>query len=158
MQTLLAGLIANDILWVSIISSTLAQFLKPFTYYLRTREFNWRHIAGAGGMPSSHSAMVSALATGIGFLQGFDSPLFAMAAVLAVIVTYDAAGVRQQAGEHARAINLLIAELLSGSHFDEDRLEEVLGHSRAEVFAGILFGIGTMLLWEMLIQPQFLGA
>ncbi|NDJ35011.1 MAG: divergent PAP2 family protein [Chloroflexi bacterium] len=150
-------LVRNDILWIAVLSSSLAQFLKPFTYYARTREFSWRHIAGTGGMPSSHSAMVSALAAGVGIEQGFDSMIFAAATVLALIVTYDAAGVRHQAGEHARAINLLIAEVLSGSGLSEEKFDEVLGHSRAEVAAGIVFGIAIMLLWKLIIQPLFVG-
>jgi len=152
---LLNSLVANDLLWVSIVASTLAQFLKPFTYWARERVFDWRHIAEAGGMPSSHSALVSALATGVGLKAGFDSVPFAICIVLAMIVTYDAAGVRQQAGKHAYVINLLIAELLAGHPIEQNHLEEVLGHSRKEVLAGILFGILIMLLWKFAVQPLF---
>src|SRR5436189_2649927 len=84
-----------DIVWVSLIASSLAQFLKPFVHKLRTGEFDWHHIASTGGMPSSHSAIVAALATGVGLKDGFDSGSFAVAAVFAMIVTYDASGVRQ---------------------------------------------------------------
>ena len=156
MLQLLLDLYSNDVLWIAVLSTTLAQFLKPFTFWLRTREFDWHHIAETGGMPSSHSAMVGALAAGIGITQGFDSPWFSIATVLAVIVVYDAAGVRREAGHHARAINVLIAELLSGHPIEEITLDEVLGHSRTEVFAGVLFGIANMLLWKFLIQPLFL--
>src|SRR5690242_7122630 len=103
-----------DVLWLSIFASSFAQFLKPFVYKLRTGEFDWHQIAGTGGMPSSHSAMVSALATGVGLDYGFDSGVFAVATIFALIVTYDASGVRQQAGHHARAINMIVAELLTG--------------------------------------------
>lgn len=146
----------NDILWIGVLSSTLAQFLKPFTYYLRTRSFDWRHIAAAGGMPSSHSALVSAVATGIALDFGFDSPMFALAVAMTMIVTYDAAGIRRQAGEHARAINLLIAEALSGHPMARSRFKEVLGHNRQEVAAGVVFGIVMMLAWKLLIQPLFI--
>jgi len=73
-----------------------------------------------------------------------------------MIVTYDAGGVRRQAGQHARAINQMVAELLSGHPLEDIPMKELLGHSRIEVFAGILFGISTMLAWKLLIQPIFL--
>lgn len=152
---ILAQLWSSDVLWIAIVSSTLAQFLKPFTYRIRKGEFDWRHIAETGGMPSSHSAMVAALTTGFGLEHGFDSPIFAIAVVFTLIVTYDAAGVRQQAGHHARALNLIVAEVLSGHPIEEIRFEEVIGHSRIEVFAGVLFGVGVMLLWKLLLQPLF---
>ena len=146
----------NDILWISIVASIMAQFLKPFTYWRRTGKFDWRHLAETGGMPSSHSAMVAALATGVGITRGFDSAYFAIATVLATIVTYDAGGVRRQAGEHGRALNMMIAELLSGETFDVKEFKEVLGHSRTEVVGGIIFGIAVMLFWKLLLQPAFL--
>ena len=145
----------NDILWVSVAASLLAQFLKPFTYLMRGYPFDWHHIADTGGFPSSHSALVTALATGLGIQYGFDSPLFALAVGLAAIVTYDASGVRREAGEHARAINIIIAELLEGEPIGELELDEVLGHSRVEVAGGIVFGILLMLLWKLVIFPIF---
>ena len=108
-------------------------------------------------MPSSHSALVSAVATGVGLQEGFDSPLFALSIVLTMIVTYDAAGVRRQAGEHARAINQIIAELLSGQPIAPPHLQEVIGHSRKEVAAGVAFGIAVMLVWKLVLQPLFLA-
>ncbi|MBN1431000.1 MAG: divergent PAP2 family protein [Anaerolineae bacterium] len=149
-------LLNNDIMWVSIFASSFAQFLKPFTYWWRTKEFDWHHISETGGMPSSHSALISSLATGLGLIYGFDSPEFAIAVVLSMIITYDAQGVRRQAGEHARAINEIIAELLSGKEIGEKEFQEVLGHSRVEVAAGVLFGIMVMLAWKLLVQPLFI--
>ena len=149
-------LINNDIMWVSIVASSLAQFLKPLTYWWRLKEFDWHHISATGGMPSSHAALISALATGLGLEYGFDSPLFAIAVVISMIVTYDAQGVRRQAGEHGRAINQIIAELLSGQEIGEKEFQEVLGHSRVEVAAGVLFGVAIMLAWKFLIQPLFI--
>ncbi len=152
---ILRQLYSNDILWVSIFASSLAQFLKPLTYWWRTKEFDWHYISATGGMPSSHSALVSAMGTGLGLVYGFDSPYFAIVVVLSMIVTYDAQGVRRQAGEHARAINEIIAELLSGKEISEKEFQEVLGHSRMEVLAGVLFGIVVMLAWKLLAQPFF---
>jgi acid phosphatase family membrane protein YuiD len=154
--SLISDLVSNDILWVSIVASTLAQFLKPFTYWWRTREFNWHHLAETGGMPSSHTALVSCLAVGLGLEQGFGSPFFAIAVVLSMIVTYDAQGVRRQAGAHAHAINEIIAELLSGHELEQRHFEEVLGHSWWEVMGGIVFGVLVMVIWKFVIQPPFL--
>ena len=151
----LRDVITNDILWISIIASSLAQFIKPLTYWWRTKEFDWHHITETGGLPSSHAALVTSLATGLGIEQGFGSPYFAIAVVLTMIVTYDAQGVRRQAGEHARALNVVFAELLSGHEVSEKHLSEVLGHSRIEVFAGIGFGIIVMLLWKLMVQALF---
>ncbi len=156
LSAIIRELIANDVLWVAIVCSALAQFLKPLTYYWRTREWDWHHLAETGGMPSSHSAMVSGLATGLGLEQGFDSPGFAIAVVLAMIVTYDAAGVRRQAGRHARALNVIIAEVLSGHPLEAIQFDEILGHSRWEVIAGVAFGVLIMLGWKLLAQPLFI--
>lgn len=145
-----------DVLWLSLIASSLAQFLKPFFYKMRTGVFDWHQMAGTGGMPSSHSAMVSALATGVGIENGFDSAAFAVATIFAMIVTYDAAGVRQQAGRHARALNQIVAELLTGHPLEAIHFEELLGHSRIEVFAGVLFGVGIMLIWKLFVQPPLM--
>lgn len=157
MPTIFQEALRNDILWVSVLASLLAQFLKPFTYWLRGETFSWGHISDTGGMPSSHSALVVAVATGVGLEQGFDSPLFAVAVGVAAIVTYDAAGVRREAGEHARALNEIIASLLKGHPIETIEFKEVLGHSRTEVIGGIIFGAGLILLWKFLIQPLFPG-
>jgi acid phosphatase family membrane protein YuiD len=145
----------NDILWIAILTGTLAQFLKPLTFWRRTGEFDWHHIAEAGGMPSSHSAMVSALAAGLGLEEGFGSGYFAIAVIFAMIVVYDAVGVRRAAGRHAYMINRIIAELLSGHPIHNIRLKEMLGHSYTEVTTGILFGVTIMFLWKLGVQPLF---
>jgi acid phosphatase family membrane protein YuiD len=93
----------------------------------------------------------------VGLENGFDSGFFAIAVILAMIVTYDAAGVRKHAGRHAWAINQIVAELLSGSPLEKIELDEILGHSRWEVFAGVIFGVAVMLAWKFLVQPVFLG-
>jgi len=147
----------NDVIWVAIVAGTLAQFLKPFTHWWSAREFDWHYMANTGGMPSSHSALVSALGMGMGINYGFDSPYFALALVMSMVVVYDAQGVRRQAGEHAYAINVMIAELLSGHELEERHFQEVLGHSKLEVAGGIIFGVATMLLWKFVIQPLFIG-
>ncbi len=132
---------SNKILWAGFSGWILAQIIKvPLEYVLR-RRWDWGLLLSAGGMPSSHSALVSGTAMGIGLAQGFDSALFALAFVLAGIVIYDAIGVRRQAGDHARVLNLMIDELLTGHPLAEKELKEMLGHTPREVVGGIVLGI-----------------
>jgi acid phosphatase family membrane protein YuiD len=99
-------------------------------------------------MPSSHSALIVGVTNAVGLYVGYDSPLFAIGVAIAMIVTYDAAGVRRQAGMHAERINYLFDELLKGHLWDENELREVLGHTPLEVTGGILWGIlVTTLVW-----------
>ncbi|MBI4771959.1 MAG: divergent PAP2 family protein, partial [Chloroflexi bacterium] len=94
-----------------------------------------------GGMPSSHSALVIGASIAIGLQEGFNSPLFAVASVVAVVVIYDAIGVRRHAGDHARVLNLMIDELFTGHPLAEKELKEVLGHTPREVVGGIVLGV-----------------
>ncbi len=119
----------------------LAQVLKVPIEYARTGRTNWALLTSAGGMPSSHSALVWALATGVGLQDGFGSGVFAVALVLALVVSYDAAGIRRAAGQHANVINQLIDELAHGHPLREEQLKEILGHSPVEVLAGAVFGV-----------------
>ena len=135
------GVLQNHVLIGALAAWGLAQLLKPPLDYLRTRHWNWRTLLSAGGMPSSHSALLVGATHGIGLHIGFDSPLFALALAITMVVVYDAAGVRRQAGIHAERINLLFDELLRGHMWDEDELREVLGHTPLEVTGGILLGI-----------------
>lgn len=137
----MAELLANRVLMSALLAWTLAQVIKvPLNYALR-REWDWGLILSSGGMPSSHTALVTGVSIGIGFQEGFASPLFAIAGVLAMIVIYDATGVRRHAGDHARVLNLMIDELLTGHPLAEKELKEVLGHTPREVIGGILLGI-----------------
>ena len=104
------------------------------------------------GMPSSHSSLVVSAMISIGLNLGFDSPLFGLATALAMIVVYDAAGVRRQAGIQAQKINQLIEELLSGHPISEEQLKEVLGHTPSQVFAGIFLGIIISLSYWWIIK------
>lgn len=137
----LAGFLENQVLIGALAAWLLAQGLKPPMEYLRSREWKWRMLLSAGGMPSSHSALVVGATHGVGLFTGFDSPLFALALALTMIVVYDAAGVRRQAGMHAERINLLFEELLRGHMWDQNELREVLGHTPLEVAGGILLGL-----------------
>jgi acid phosphatase family membrane protein YuiD len=92
-------------------------------------------------MPSSHSALITAGAHGVGLTVGFDSPLFALGVVIAMIVIYDATGVRRQAGRHAEVINTIIRNLFEGHQLSQEQLREVLGHSPIEALVGLLLGL-----------------
>ncbi len=148
----LAGLLQNKVLIGGLAAWLLAQGLKLPMEYFRTREWKWSILLSAGGMPSSHSALVVGVTHGVGLFYGFDSPLFALAVALTMIVIYDAAGVRRQAGMHAERINLLFDELLRGHIWDENELREVLGHTPLEVTGGILLALAVAtvnwLIWK----------
>ena len=139
----LAGLLENQVLIGTLVAWLLAQGLKPPMEYLRSRQWKWSTVLSAGGMPSSHSALIVSATVGIGLFLGFDSPLFALAVAFTMIVIYDAAGVRRQAGMHAERINVLFDELLHGHIWGEKELREVLGHTPLEVAGGILLGLAV---------------
>jgi len=148
----LAGLLQNKILIGALAAWLIAQGLKPPLEYFRAGRWRWSALLSAGGMPSSHSALVVSTTQGIGLFIGFDSPLFALAVAITMIVVYDAAGVRRQAGIHAERINVLFDELMSGHMWDESELREVLGHTPLEVIGGILLGLASAtvnwLIWK----------
>jgi hypothetical protein len=103
-------------------------------------------------MPSSHSALVTSTALAVGLHIGFDTPLFAVAVALAMVVVYDATGVRRQAGMQAKKINILVEELLKGHPISEQHLREVIGHTPLEALGGVLLGlvvaVGLWLWWR----------
>jgi acid phosphatase family membrane protein YuiD len=139
----LLALLQNKALIAGLIAWLLAQIIKIPLDYFRTRRWNWALLLTTGGMPSSHSALMTGTVFAIGLYYGFDSPLFALGVAITMIVTYDAAGVRRQAGIHAQRINVLFDELLHGHIFSEKDLREVLGHTPLEVAGGILLGLIT---------------
>lgn len=137
----LAEIFRNVVLIAALSAWVLSQALKLPIAYARKHEWNWALLFGPGGMPSSHSALVAATATEVGLVDGFGSPSFALALTLAMVVVYDAAGVRRQAGLHAQTINAIVNQLLKGQPPAQGRLQEVLGHSPGEVGAGVGLGI-----------------
>ena len=136
-----AAIFQNKALIAGLIAWLIAQVIKLPLDYLRTRKWNWALLITTGGMPSSHSSLMTGTAHGIGLYYGFDSPVFAIAVAITMIVVYDAAGVRRQAGIHAQRINVLFDELLRGHMLNEKDLREVLGHTPLEVAGGILLGL-----------------
>ena len=131
----------NKALIAGLLAWALAQLLKLPLDYVRSRKWNPALLLTTGGMPSSHSALVTATTLAIGLYYGFDDPTFAIGVVITMVVTYDAAGVRQQAGIHAQRINMLFEELMRGHPITEMDLREVIGHTPLEVAGGILLGI-----------------
>jgi len=146
MNNLFLGIISNRCLMAGFIAWSVAQLIKFPLEYVLHHEWNWHLLISAGGMPSSHSALVTGTTVAIGLTQGFNSPLFALALVLSAIVVYDATGVRRQAGDQARVLNLMIEELLTGHPLAEKELKEVLGHTPREVVAGTALGIIVAIL------------
>ncbi|MDF1519832.1 MAG: divergent PAP2 family protein [Brevefilum sp.] len=140
----LTGILNNPVFIACITASVLAQILKLPLEYLRTKKWDWSLIFGTGGVPSSHSAVVTAAAAGVGHYVGFDTPLFGLAFAIATVVIYDATNIRRQAGFHAQQINRIIEEIFAGKvkPVDEfNELREVLGHSPGEAVGGIILGI-----------------
>ena len=132
----------NSVLIVALVACFSAQLLKFFVGVVLEKKLHLRTLFETGGMPSSHSAFVAAMAAGVGASIGWDSPEFAIAFVVATIVMYDASGVRQEAGKHAKALNRLIDETFTGdSSWEDGRLKELLGHTSIEVFAGAVWGV-----------------
>lgn len=146
------ALFENKALIAGISAWAFAQVIKVPLYYFQTRKWNWALLFTTGGMPSSHSALMTATTLAIGLYYGLDHPAFAIGVALTMIVTYDAAGVRQQAGIHAQRINVIFGELMHGHPVSERDLREVLGHTPLEVVGGILLGLavatGQWLLWK----------
>jgi acid phosphatase family membrane protein YuiD len=131
----------NKALMAGLIAWLLAQIIKMPLDYFYTRKWNWALLLTTGGMPSSHSSLLTATSLGIGLYHGFDDPVFAIAVAITMVVVYDAAGVRRQACIHALRINVLFIELLRGHMLNEKDLREVLGHTPLEVIGGILLGL-----------------
>lgn len=142
----LEAILQNKPLIAGLVAWAIAQLMKMPLDYLRTRRWNWALLLTTGGMPSSHSALVTATTLAIGLFYGFDDPTFAIGVVITMVVTYDAASVRQQAGIHAQRINVLFEELLRGHPINEKDLREVLGHTPLEVVGGIILGITVAIL------------
>src|SRR3972149_493992 len=113
-NTMLHDLIANEVLVASAFGWAAAQLAKTFVAFFQGRGLNMRHLYGSGGMPSSHSAFVSALATAVAMIQGVGSVTFAICVVVALVVMYDAAGVRQSVSRQSRIINRIVGELRLG--------------------------------------------
>lgn len=136
----LLGFVQNKYIYVPFFLWFGIQLFKLIYDLVTTKKFNFKRIMGAGGMPSSHSAVVTGLATLVGKYEGVNTPIFAISLILAFVVMYDACGVRRAAGKQATLLNKLIETPgLSGVQVSE-KLVEVLGHTPTQVFVGALIG------------------
>ena len=144
-------LLHNYVLVCALSSWATAQILKFILNYIVTRDFNFERLSGAGGMPSAHSATVTALVIACARFNGMGSTYFALSVALAAIVIYDAMGVRHEAGEHAKIINQLLKNSAEEENDDPDvkELKEMLGHTPLEVVGGVLTGILVPLVIPM---------
>ena len=139
--------------WAALFGWIIAQSAKMICCLFLTRRLDFSYMVSTGGMPSAHSAMASALATSLGLCQGFDSAIFALGIAFAMVVMFDAQSVRAAAGEQAKLLNQIIDELLHEHHLSEKKLKELLGHTRMEVFAGMLTGVATAFATFRFIHP-----
>ena len=144
----MSDLIGNGPLMAALVATVLAQVLKLVIVLLTERRLLLSRLLETGGMPSSHSAAVAALAVALGMAHGWGSPQFAIAAVFGSIVMYDATGIRRAAGRHAELINDMVKELshLFDEGFQPEVLKTLLGHTYPQVVAGALLGVGTALV------------
>lgn len=144
----------NRILLIAFIAWLGSQLTKAIIYWIINKKLVVERFFGDGGMPSSHSAVVMSVATAAGLQCGWDSPLFAVAAVLAMIVMHDATGVRQETGKQAKAINNIMKLLQSagrGELTPEETLKEFVGHTGRQVFVGALGGVLTAVLMNLVL-------
>lgn len=143
----MSELFSNRVAQATFFAWAAAQILKVVVELIWRRKLNLRLLTSAGGMPSSHSAAVCALATAIAMTEGAASSLFAMSLIFAIVVMYDAAGVRRAASIQARILNQIIDELFQGHPISETHLRELLGHTPVEVVAGAALGIAGAWWW-----------
>lgn len=132
--------------WAAFCSWMLAQTTKMVCGLVRTGRIDFSYVHSTGGMPSAHSAMVSGLATSLGMSEGFCSPVFALSLGFAILTMFDASTVRRAAGLQAQLLNQIVDELFRGHHLSKHKLAELLGHTRLEVFMGMVMGILTAVL------------
>lgn len=129
------------ILLTSLTAWFIAQALKVIITFIKIKRIDFEKFISSGGMPSSHSALVSSLTTKVGLVQGVSSPLFATCLIFSLIIMYDAAGVRHAAGKQAEVLNKLVDDFYHNRKLYDKRLKELLGHTPTEVFAGMFLGI-----------------
>ncbi|MEF9991102.1 MAG: divergent PAP2 family protein [Romboutsia sp.] len=134
----------NKVLWISVFACFLAQFIKIFTG--KEKRIVLSRIFTSGGMPSSHSSFVTSLATLVGLERGFNSTEFAMISVIALIIMYDASGVRRAVGKQAAILNQIVDDIHHGKHIEQQKLKELIGHTPIEVWAGAILGVVVALI------------
>ncbi|XP_034692310.1 uncharacterized membrane protein YuiD [Vitis riparia] len=150
-----SSILSNYPLLAALLSFVLAQTIKVFTSWYRDRRWDLKQLVGSGGMPSSHSATVTALAAAIGLQEGFGGSMFAISLVIACVVMYDAFGVRLQAGRQAEVLNQIVYELPAEHPLAESRpLRELLGHTPPQVIAGAVLGLTTASIAYLIVMAR----
>ena len=152
-MTFLQELVHNEILMSAGLSWGLAQIIKTIIHLILTKKFVAERLIGSGGMPSCHSATVCALTTSVIINEGIHSPFFAIAAILSIIVMYDAMGVRRETGIQARVLNELteVIEKMGSDLSNDEKLKEFVGHTPIQVFVGAVLGIIIALIYCLVI-------
>ena len=146
MKEAFADILRNKILMTTISGWLIAQTIKVILGVVREKKFDFRWFIGTGGMPSSHVTGATCLAVTIGLDYGFSSAYFALAAAFALVVMFDAQGVRRAAGRQARILNKITQDIYWQGRINEGRLRELVGHTPVEVIAGFLLGIVIALI------------
>jgi uncharacterized protein len=149
---MLSDLVHNQILIIALCTWAITQVTKVIIVLIQEKRIAWNFLFSSGGMPSAHAATVCALATAIGITLGVGSAYFSIAVVLAVIVIYDAAGVRQSVGQHSIMLNRIVKEFSfkKGKPGFEKDLREFIGHTPIQVLVGSIMGIFIAWLWVTL--------
>jgi len=146
MHEFITQILRNRIFITTLSTWVIAQLVKVTIGTIRYHKFDFRWFVGSGGMPSSHAAGASCLATSVGINFGFDSVHFALAAAFALVVMFDAQGVRRAAGRQARILNKITEDIYWQGKINEHRLRELIGHTPIEVIAGFLLGVTVAFL------------
>jgi acid phosphatase family membrane protein YuiD len=136
----------NKIAIASLASGLIAQAIKTFIEFVRTGALHLPTMFYTGGMPSSHTALVTTLTIGVGLQSGISSSLFSVTLIFSLYFIFEATGLRQEVGKQAKVLNELVDELLARRHFNRRRLKELVGHTWGEVFVGLLIGVAVALL------------
>lgn len=139
----------NKIAVATLLAWFLAQTIKIILGLRNEKKFNFKWFVGSGGMPSSHAAGVAALATSVGIQEGAGSAIFVVALMFAIVVIFDAQGVRRSTGQQATILNQILDDIYFKGKIQEDRLKELVGHTPIQVFAGIAVGLAVTFLMFM---------
>jgi acid phosphatase family membrane protein YuiD len=140
MTDIFTQIIQNKIFMTTLSAWIIAQVIKVTTGVIRQKKFDFRWFVGTGGMPSAHASGASCLATAVGLEYGFNSPYFALAASFAIVVMFDAQGVRRATGRQARILNKITEDIYWRGRIEDSRLRELIGHTPIEVVAGFILG------------------
>lgn len=143
---------SNKAFFVVLFAWLFSCLVKGVLVWIKNGKLDMTRFMGSGGMPSSHSTLVTCLAMCIGFKMGFDNPVFVVCCAFALVVMYDASGIRRAAGQQAKMINMIIDAWKETDPIEKQiRLKEILGHTPLEVWAGATLGVVIAVLAQIII-------